>query len=192
MARRRFRTKSHPTIAGATIRQEVPSLREPSREKKCKTCTSKFVARLDSRQLYCTPSCKAKAARAKTTRSDLAKRGDVGALGELSVTCDLLAKGWSVFRSVSPHAHCDLIATKGNKIKRIEVRTGTLLRNGTVSFCNGYQPFVTTIAVWVRNTGKITYRSASKVGICKPGPTFRQDQISLYKGRIYNGKNKDY
>jgi hypothetical protein len=50
--------------------------------------------------------------------------GTVGAIGELRVACDLMARGFEVFRAVSPSCSCDLAVIKNGKLFRIEVRTG--------------------------------------------------------------------
>jgi hypothetical protein len=41
-------------------------------------------------------------------------------------------RGFEVFRSVSPHASCDLVALKDGRILRIEVRTAYPNQNGTI------------------------------------------------------------
>lgn len=46
----------------------------------------------------------------------------VGAICELQVCADMLRLGFDVFRSVSPHAKCDLIAMREGKFFRVEVR----------------------------------------------------------------------
>lgn len=55
----------------------------------------------------------------------------VGAIGELKVSADLMARGFEVFRSLSPTASCDLLAARGQRFFRVEVRTGWEL-NGKV------------------------------------------------------------
>jgi hypothetical protein len=53
------------------------------------------------------------------------KRSQVGALSELRACVDLLQRGYSVFRSVGPHAECDLLTFRGDgPILRVEVKTG--------------------------------------------------------------------
>ena len=49
--------------------------------------------------------------------------GTTGAISELRVAIDLLAKGFNVFRALSPHCPCDLAVLKNGKLLRIEVRT---------------------------------------------------------------------
>lgn len=59
--------------------------------------------------------------------------GKTGAKSEMLVACDLLDKGFEVFRAVSPSASCDLIILNGNQTERVEVRTGRNNQDGTVS-----------------------------------------------------------
>jgi hypothetical protein len=46
-----------------------------------------------------------------------------GSIGELLVTADLLARGWFVYAPVIRQRHHDLIASKGNRLVTIEVRS---------------------------------------------------------------------
>jgi hypothetical protein len=57
-----------------------------------------------------------------------------GAFSELIAAADLLARGFEVFRSVSDHASCDLIALANGRSVRVEVRTGRMLPSGYVSY----------------------------------------------------------
>lgn len=50
----------------------------------------------------------------------------VGTIGELRVACDLLERGFEVFRSVSASASCDLAVLWKGKLLRIEVKTQSL------------------------------------------------------------------
>jgi len=43
----------------------------------------------------------------------------------------LLRQGYEVFRSVSPHCSCDLLAYKAGKTVRVEVRVGRVNRKPT-------------------------------------------------------------
>jgi len=54
---------------------------------------------------------------------NMASQGTIGAISELSVACHLMNLGYDVFRSLSPHASCDLVAIKGQRVLRIEVKT---------------------------------------------------------------------
>ena len=54
-----------------------------------------------------------------------------GAISELKVASDLLRKGYSVFRALSPGASCDLvIICPDNLLKRVEVRSAVKYTNG--------------------------------------------------------------
>jgi hypothetical protein len=65
-------------------------------------------------------------------------KDSIGTIGELLTACDLLKKGYEVFKSVSHQCSCDLIASKDGKLLRIEVKTGILNpRNGGRSKPNG-------------------------------------------------------
>jgi hypothetical protein len=52
---------------------------------------------------------------------------NIGCIGELMVTVDLMRRGFEVFRAVSAGCSCDLIAIKENKSQRIEVTKGSRL-----------------------------------------------------------------
>jgi hypothetical protein len=58
--------------------------------------------------------------------------GTVGAISELRVSVDLLAKGYEVFRALSPACSCDLAILKDGKLLRIEVRTAYRSKNGGI------------------------------------------------------------
>jgi hypothetical protein len=83
----------------------------------CEICGKEFSSRHKSTPRFCSIPC-----RAEHQKQGLAS-GTAGALGELVVCTDLLRKGYSVYRSVSPHASCDLIITKGLDTVRVEVKT---------------------------------------------------------------------
>lgn len=56
--------------------------------------------------------------------------GSVGAIQELRVCADLLAKEFEVFRAVSPSCSCDVLALKKGKYYDIEVRTAYDTKHG--------------------------------------------------------------
>ncbi len=67
----------------------------------------------------------------------------VGAVCELQVCVDLLQLGYHVFRSVSPHGRCDLIAILDDAIIQIEVRAakkGNCARTGTYDCLAAVEP----------------------------------------------------
>ncbi len=51
-----------------------------------------------------------------------------GTIGELRVACDLLSKGYEVFRALSASCSCDLAILDGKQLLKIEVRTGYINR----------------------------------------------------------------
>lgn len=56
--------------------------------------------------------------------------GTVGAINELRVSVDLMARGYAVFRALSPSCPCDLAILKDDNLIRVEVKTGYRLCNG--------------------------------------------------------------
>ena len=71
---------------------------------------------------FCSDTCRNRNFYPERLNTDLST-ATVGALGELAVSCELLRRGWTVFRALSPSAFCDLIAIKDGTMLRIEVRT---------------------------------------------------------------------
>lgn len=58
-----------------------------------------------------------------------------GALSELLASSDLMARGYHVFRALSPACPCDLVAIHpAGKVLRIEVRTGAKKLKGDIGF----------------------------------------------------------
>ena len=60
--------------------------------------------------------------------------GKIGAVGELLASADLIMRGYDVYRAVSPSAPYDLVATKGPRILRIEVRCGRKNKDGSLCY----------------------------------------------------------
>lgn len=56
--------------------------------------------------------------------------GTSGAIGELRVATDLLAKGHDVFRSMSANCWTDLVVYSGGKFLSVEVKTGHRTKTG--------------------------------------------------------------
>ena len=83
--------------------------------------------------------------------------GTIGAIGELKVSCDLLEKGWEVFRSVSPHSKCDIVISKGSINLRIEVRKGHKNKDGTVKCGMKITDKADHYAIWLDNCSTIYY-----------------------------------
>jgi len=64
----------------------------------------------------------------------------VGALSELKVAVDLLSRGYSVFRALSPSCSCDLAVLQDHKLLRVEVKTGAYSTSGKVSDTFSHNP----------------------------------------------------
>lgn len=88
----------------------------------------------------------------------------LGATSELIAAADLMSKGYSVFRNMSPNGHCDLIiAKKYEPPQKVEVRTGKIVKwRGHKQECliwlrkKGEPEFVDMYAVVVPG-GKVYY-----------------------------------
>lgn len=107
--------------------------------RRCERCGTPLNPNRGPRARVCVRGrCKARPSRgtSRATWVNALKIGSgcVGAIGELLVAADLTAKGCAVFRAVSPHSPCDLIAMRDGKCYRIEVRTGFFLINGSLSY----------------------------------------------------------
>jgi PD-(D/E)XK endonuclease len=81
----------------------------------------------------------------------------VGAKSELLVCCDLLSKGYEVFRNVSAHGSCDLIAVKKETILRIEVKTGHIRTSGNIGYSKPYSNKFEVLAVVIPGK-KVVYK----------------------------------
>lgn len=117
-------------------REKPTSLEHPNRHYKpkdksdmlsipCKVC-GKIIRTWQKNTRFCGKDCR-KAATLKPAVADpCISRGTRGAVGELSVTVDLLRRNYEVFRNVSQHGSCDLIAMKVGRIIRVEVKSSTI------------------------------------------------------------------
>lgn len=105
---------------------------------KCSQPIPEHKGRRGNQIKYCSKSCRDEYWRNQQQGHDskaiLLNNNNKGALGELKVTCDLLEKGFSVFRSVSPSCDCDLVIMKDGILKRVEVTTGYRGMSGKLFF----------------------------------------------------------
>jgi Holliday junction resolvase-like predicted endonuclease len=60
----------------------------------------------------------------------LCSTGKIGAMSEMLVCVDLMKRGFEIFRAVSQCCSCDLIALRGGKALRVEVKTGYRTKSG--------------------------------------------------------------
>lgn len=125
------------------MRRECKVIGEGSEElsverDKCITCKKQIPeGRKRRHAVFCSIACRRESWQSlypsRSGASQLS-RGTVGAISELRVAVDLLARGFEVFRALSSNCSCDLIATQNGKLLRVEVKTGTLLISGAATY----------------------------------------------------------
>lgn len=103
---------------------------------KCKHCGAEHHTR-GRYQTYCNKECGSKYRQSR--RLELNPRpqlptGTTGAMSELAACVDLMLKGYSVFRALSPSCLCDLIAIRDGRTIRVEVRTGAINPSGSLFY----------------------------------------------------------
>lgn len=113
---------------------ETPDFVVPKRL--CKGCSKAFYP-THPRMKYCSPSCGNSywnEHNGVKSRYPGLPTATVGAIGEMQVCADLLAKGYEVFRAVSASCSCDIAILKNDKMLRVEARTGYRSKNGKVFY----------------------------------------------------------
>jgi hypothetical protein len=98
----------------------------------CRSCGKSFTGR-DYRTVFCSRVCRL-GRRKRVGASVGLSNGTIGTVSELIASVDLLEKGWTVFRSLSPNGFADIVACKGAITLRLEVRTGAKLDSGRLTF----------------------------------------------------------
>ena len=96
--------------------------------KKCTVCSATFTHQ-SAQALTCSYDCRKKREADRYRKHNPPQlvplsTGTVGALSELKAAVNLLAKGYEVFRAMSPAASCDLAILRNGTVLRIEVKTG--------------------------------------------------------------------
>lgn len=81
--------------------------------------------------------------------------GTIGTIAELEVCCDLLKKGYEVFRAVSSSCSCDLAILKNGVLKRIEVKTGYRTRINSLYYPKSNKTDI--MAIVIHKEQKIIY-----------------------------------
>jgi hypothetical protein len=92
----------------------------------CLTCNKDFLPKAHN-QIYCCKDCQKKDAGTQYLGQKGISTGTVGAMSELAVSIDLMAKGYETYRALSPSSKCDILAMKNNVSYGFEVRTGYLI-----------------------------------------------------------------
>ena len=101
----------------------------------CAVCSTEFQSN-QQKAKFCSEQCKKQKDNEKWGRIGVpgVSASTVGAISEMACSVELMNKGYAVFRALSPSCICDLIAVKGDRMLRVEVRTGYQGSKGTVTF----------------------------------------------------------
>lgn len=92
---------------------------------------------------------------------------NAGAFAEMIISADLLRRGFEVYRSLSAHSSCDLVAIRGDLFFRVEVKSAHVM-NGTSGKPTGVLHFSASkldpenydlLALFVRETNEVVYRT---------------------------------
>lgn len=79
------------------------------------------------------------------------------------VSVDLMNQGFAVYRALSPSAPFDIVAIKGEVVRKIEVRSGWYTPTGQVGFSLRCADETTEFAVYTDADKKIHYMVADDV-----------------------------
>lgn len=109
---------------------------------------------------YCSTFCLGRAKAPKSYIPLTACTSDTGAASEMMACIDLIKKGFTVFRAVSPSASCDLIAIAADgSIVRIEVKTGYYAKSGAVTFRHPKRPeLYDVLVIVIHKENEVIYR----------------------------------
>lgn len=115
--------------------------KRPIRTIICASCGKEYKNRyIKSR--FCSNICRHdywndETARGQTVASDTVSRSTVGAISELMVCCDLMSRGYSVFRAMSINCFSDIVAIKGDSVYQIEIKTGRYQKDDRLVWPHG-------------------------------------------------------
>jgi hypothetical protein len=101
--------------------------------RKCRNCGETIPKTKKADSVFCSVECRVEKYNENCKYNPIAPQSFIGAVNELIVCADLLAKQYHVFRNISPHGPCDIIILKGEKCFRVEVKTGRMRPNGRLS-----------------------------------------------------------
>lgn len=109
-------TRGHMTAIKTSTTVERGRDRRPEEQRTCPQCKKIFVTRIVDKA-YCRPRCANEARhilnrKANGVRDVHLPSGVIGAMHELIVSYDLMARGYYVFRALSHHCPVDLVAIK--------------------------------------------------------------------------------
>lgn len=90
--------------------------------------------------------------------------GTVGAISEMRAAIDLMGQGFEVFRALSPSCSCDLAVLKNGAVVRVEVRTGLVLTDGSLTAYLRANEAGRADVLAVVGTDRISYRALTEAG----------------------------
>lgn len=129
-------------------------------------CTN--IPGVERRQRTKRPFCSRKCRQAQTTL-EVARANPyhglstatVGAMSELAVAVDLIARGFEVFRALSPATSCDLAILKDGRLLRIEVRSALRNSKGLATYAKNPRDLGRSDILALRfRDGTVEYRPA--------------------------------
>lgn len=107
----------------------------------CENCGKQFSRRTSDKRKAktCSRACAYAHRKPSTTEYGFnLSQGTMGAVGELTVSVDLMKRGYHVFRALSQSCPCDLLAYReGEPAIRIEVRTARKDASGKLKLYKG-------------------------------------------------------
>lgn len=125
----------------------------------CLNCGNSFCTNF-SLMKFCSSECRTEKYSRDSFSGDklLLSSGTVGAISELIISADLMRKGYSIFRALSPSCFCDVIAIKNDRILKIEIRTGYVSKhNGKYNFPKKKRGNIDLYGIYSRNENICLY-----------------------------------
>lgn len=121
-------------------------------KKKCKSC-ERFFETTKLNKNYCTYACRKEKRKEHNKKIKIIFHKELdtstkGALTELLIACDLIKKGWHVYRGVSYTCPFDLIIYNGKKLIRVEATTGHYI-NGKLNHCKVLDEKKDILAIYI-------------------------------------------
>ncbi len=133
----------------------------------CRECASSCET-THINKLLCSSRCYRKQVKIKDNNRKPTKKysailstGNLGAVGELQASVDLMLRGFHVFGALSPASPCDLIVAMEDVVIKVEVRTASYQRqDGTLSYSYDGKDYANLFAVIY--DGKVYYYESNK------------------------------
>lgn len=131
--------------------------------KTCVKCRKKFQPKVRSTTTkYCSKECSKPPDIFPLAKLSTSTKGSVS---ELIVCAKLMELGFHVFRCQSPNGPFDVVAIKGDIIRKIEVRTGRLSRTGGKSWDTDYYEEANEVAVYYPQLNIVDFHTISSTQV---------------------------